>query len=82
MAYGVARVLAQATPTPTMDRSRTYLSWMTATESRPMAPISRHRPWVRRRPSRPATAGSANEKAKQTAEYMAKQLPAQAMPCS
>ena len=33
------------------------------------------------RPSRAATAGSANEKAKQTAEYIAKQLPPHSMPC-
>ena len=55
---------------------------MKATESRPMAPMSRQRPWVSVRPSRRATAGSANENAKQTAEYMAKQLPPQAIPCS
>src|SRR5260370_1103973 len=67
MAYGMARVLAQATPTPTMDRSSRYLSSMTATESRPMAPISRHKPWVRGRPTRPATAGSPNQNARRRA---------------
>ena len=38
------RMLAQATPTPTMDRSRRYWLPIMATESRPMAPMSRHRP--------------------------------------
>ena len=55
---------------------------MKATESRPMAPTSRHKPCVSLRPRRAATAGSAGEKAKQTAEYMAKQLPPQAIPSS
>src|SRR5258708_37923729 len=78
MAYGIARVLAQATPTPTMGRSSRYLSSMTATETSPMAPISRQRPRVKRRPSRAATAGNADEKAEQTAEFLAKPFPAQA----
>src|SRR4030095_331992 len=80
--YGIERTLAQATPTPTMDRSRTYLLLMKATDTRPTAPMTRHRPWVSLRPSRSATAGSTKEKAKQTAEYMAKQLPPQAIPCA
>src|SRR4030095_1870534 len=76
------RTLAQATPTPAMDRSRKYLLLMNATEIRPMAPTSRHSPWVSLRPSRSATDGSANETRKQTNEYIAKQLPPHAMPCS
>src|SRR5262249_42456587 len=80
--YGIARMLAQATPTPTMDRSRPYLLLMKATESKPIAPTARHRAWVSLRPSRAARPGSANEKTKQTAEYMAKQLPAPAKPCA
>jgi hypothetical protein len=44
-----------------------------------MAPMARHRPWVSLRPSRPAVAGTANEKTKQAAEYIAKQLPPHAM---
>ena len=66
MEYGIERMLAQATPTPTIDRSSRYLLLMNATESRPSAPASRHSAWVSLRPSRSATAGSANEKAKQT----------------
>src|SRR5215470_6266832 len=82
MEYGIERMLAHATPTPTMDRSRTYLLLMTATESKPIAPTTRHRPWVSRRPSRLAAVGSAKEKTKQTAEYTAKQFPPHAMPCA
>jgi len=73
---------AQATPTPTIDTSSRYLLVTKATETRPTAPVSRQSPWVSRRPSRSATTGSAKEKAKQTAEYIAKQLPPQAIPCS
>jgi hypothetical protein len=62
------RVLAQATPTPAMARRRGSLLWITPTERRPAAPVSRHRVWVARRPKTRAIAGRAKEKAKQTAE--------------
>src|SRR3954447_22809584 len=48
---------------------------MRPTERRPAAPHSRHKECVFLRPSLLASAGNTNEKAKQTAEYIAKQTP-------
>ena len=73
-------MLAQAMPTPVIESSSAYLSWITATERRPAAPQSRHRVWVLRRPSRAATAGRKKENTKQTAEYIAKQSPPHSTP--
>ena len=67
-AYGIERVLAHAMPTPTIVNKRTYLLWITETDSKPSAPQSRQRLWVLFRPSLLAIAGSAKEKAKHTAE--------------
>ena len=75
------RMLAQAMPTPTMERSSRYLSWMNATERRPAAPASRHSVCAFLRPSRAASfGGRASENAKQTAEYIAKQSPPHSTP--
>ena len=50
MEYGMDRMLAQAMPTPVMERSRSTGVWITATESSPAAPASRQIECVPLRP--------------------------------
>src|SRR5512135_450795 len=76
----MARMLAQAMPTPTIESSSRYLSWIRDTESRPRLPHSRQRLWTVLRLSRLANGASRKEKPKQTAEYRAKQMPPHSTP--
>src|SRR5277367_4402265 len=73
-------VLAQAMPTPTMLSSSRYLLCMNITEVRPAEPHNRHKLCVCFLPSFLARRGKANENAKQTAEYAAKQTPPHSTP--
>jgi hypothetical protein len=73
-------MLAQAMPTPAMDKSSSQGSRITATDRRPSAPHTRHSECVVFRPRARAIPGRAKENAKQTAEYAAKQIPAHSTP--
>src|ERR1700682_329839 len=76
----MARMLAQAIPTPVIDRASSHLLWITATDINPAAPHSRHTECVSFLPSRRAIAGSTKENRKHTIEYTAKQLPPHSTP--
>ena len=73
-------VLAQAMPTPTIDSSSRFLSWITATDASPRRRTSKHRLCACFRPTALASAGRKNENAKHTSEYMPKQTPPHSTP--
>src|SRR5579864_5398331 len=78
--YGIARMLAQAIPTPAIDSQSSHLSWMIATENKPAAPHNRHSACNSLRPNTRTSGASANENRKHTTEYTAKQLPPHSTP--
>ena len=78
--YGIDSVLAQAIPTPTIESSSRFLSWITATDISPSAPHSRHRLWVCLRPTTLASLGRTNENPKHTSEYIPKHTPPHSTP--
>src|SRR5215469_8483081 len=78
--YGMASVLAQAIPTPVIDSSKRFLSWISATDINPSAPQNRHRLCTCLRPTSLASFGRKNENTKHTSEYIPKQMPPHSTP--
>src|SRR5437899_11038093 len=74
------RMLAHAMATPNMGGASSHLSWMSGIDMSPRAPASRHREWVRRRPSREATRGRRKAKPNVQASLKDEATPFHSMP--
>ena len=75
--YGIARMLAQAMPTHTIEKIRNSLLGAKKTESKPMPPISNEKVCVRFLPSFAAMEGSNIAYTADTPLYTAKITPVQ-----
>src|SRR5437868_6002506 len=80
IADGIERMLAQATPTPTIEPRNQPGLGITKTDTRPSAPQTRQIAWVARRLVRAASTGMMKAASAATPLYVANPTPTQFAP--